>query len=66
MLKWYYHKIQAVKITRKNFQALKELDGADNVLGEGLDNLEGDWFIRTALGEEIMSGSEKLIPVDNR
>ena len=68
MLKSYYHKIQAIRITKKNFQELKKLDTADGVLDEGtIEDFEGDWFIeRNTNGYEVMSGSETLILIKGK
>jgi len=67
MLKPYYYKIQAVKITRENFQELKELDVEDGVLDEddGLESFEGDWFVEGFNGYEVWSGNVTLIPVED-
>lgn len=64
VLKPYYYKIHAVKITRANYQALKKLDQGDGVLYEGsFEDFEGDWFIKEADGYKVMPGNETLIPV---
>jgi len=67
MLKPYYYKVQAVKITRKNYQKLKELDSADGVLDEGhFEDFEGDWFVNGTNGYEIWAGNLPLIPLGNQ
>lgn len=64
MLKPYYLKIQATKITQQNYQKLKELDVGDGVLDEGsFEDFEGDWFIEGTNGYAIMAGNTILIPI---
>lgn len=66
ILKPYYHKIQAVVITRKNYQRLKEIDVADGVLEDGnFEDFEGDWFVRSEEGNSIIPGNINLIKVRN-
>lgn len=66
MLKTYYLKIEAIKITKKNFQKLVELDTADGVLhnldSDSAEDFVGDWFATGANGYQVISGSETLIP----
>lgn len=63
MLKPYYQKIQAVRITRRNYQKLKELDTADGVLDEGcFEDFKGDWFIEGTNGYATCAGNVTLIP----
>ena len=65
--KKYHIEIEAVRITRSNFQQLKELDKADDVLGEcqgSIEDFVGDWFATGTNGFQVISGSEKLIPAD--
>ena len=65
MLKPYYLKLQAIRITRQNYQKLKDLDTGDGVLNEdSFENLEGDWFIEGTNGYEVMSGNVVLIPIN--
>lgn len=64
MLKLYYLKIRAVKITQKNYQKLKELDTADGVLDEGVfEDFEGDWFAEGTNGYQILPRHTNLIPI---
>lgn len=63
MLKPYYYKVGAVKITRKNYEELKKLDEGDgclNLLTE--EEALGEWFVYSAGGFEIWSNSITLIP----
>lgn len=61
MLKPYYIEIRAVRITRKNYKELKELDTGDGVLECGIEECEGDWFIEGVNGYELMPGNTTLI-----
>ncbi len=66
LMKLYYRELRAVRITRKNYPALKELDVGDGVLSEGVctfEEVEGDWFVETEVGYEVMAGNVILIPV---
>lgn len=63
LLKPYYIPIRAARITRKNWKQLKKIDTGDGVLEEGgFEDFEGDWFIVTITGNEIMSGDRFLLP----
>jgi len=65
MLKPYYIEIQAVRITRGNYQALKELDVGDGVLDEGdFEDFEGDWFVEGVNGYAVWAGNITLIPIN--
>lgn len=64
MLKDYYIKVQAVRITKKNWSELLKLDSGDGVLDfDTFENLKGEWFVITEMGCEVMPSSRKLIPV---
>jgi len=61
MFKKYYIEVQAVKITRDNFQQLKELDTADGVLDGGdIDDFIGDWFATGDNGYQVIPGNIEL------
>lgn len=69
MLKPYYLEIQAVRITRKNWQKLKELDTGDGVLAESVCNfkdVEGDWFTMSESGNQVLPGNTILIPIKRK
>ncbi len=69
MLKPYYRKLKAVRITQKNYSALKKLDAGEGVLSTTNSNFEdirGDWFVQTECGYELISGNIHLIPIKKR
>ncbi len=63
MFEEYYLEVRAIRITRKNYQQLKELDIADDILGEcSFEDCEGDWFAEGTNGYELIPGNTTLIP----
>ncbi len=66
MLKPYYLKIYAVRITRQNFKRLKVLDIGDGVLECGIEECEGDWFVDGTNGYELMPGNTTLLQLSSR
>lgn len=67
-LKPYYLKIQAAKITKKNFQKLKSLDCGDGCL-ETAGNLQeviGEWFVNINGGYEVWASGTDLMPVNKK
>ena len=67
MLKPYYLKVQAAKISKKNYQELKKLDIGEGVLeeefGGNFSDVEGDWFVKMIDGYTVIPGYVTLIPV---
>lgn len=66
MLKPYYLRLQAIRITKNNLEELKRRDIGDGVFsdcfGLGVDPI-GDWYVEKPSGSEIMPGDIKLIPL---
>jgi hypothetical protein len=63
LLKPFYLKVQAIKVTKKNFQELKKLDTGEGVLGDEMEDVEGECFVWMDSGYQIFPGHTKLIPV---
>lgn len=65
VLKSYYHKVKAIKITKENYQKLKELDLGDGALSlDSFEEHEGEWFVFTMGGFEVWSNVVDLVPVE--
>ena len=67
-LKPHYLKVQAVKITKKNFQKLKSLDYGDGCLemAGGFQEVIGEWFVNINGGYEVWASGTGLIPVNKK
>lgn len=67
MLKLYFIPVKAARITRKNYEDLKKIDTCDGVLSEGtIEDFEGDWFVVTVAGNEVMAGNRLLVPANEK